>query len=73
VEGTVTDFTAGDQGGHTDENWSVTTGGRKYHYRYNRSSIVPGFHASAGPIHDRIRVRLADVNGNVARLEAARP
>jgi len=73
VEGTVADFTAGDEGGHTDESWTVSSGGARYRYQYNRSSIIPGFHESAGPVHGAARVRIADVHGRIARLEVAAP
>ena len=69
VEGRVENFVPGDKGGHRDERWSVRSGGRLYTYRYKWSTMVPGFHRSAGPIREGLHVRLADVDGYIARLE----
>jgi hypothetical protein len=72
VEGRVENFVPGDRGGHKDESWSVRSGGRLYRYRYKWSTMVPGFHRSAGPIREGLHVRLADVDGYIARLEIRR-
>jgi hypothetical protein len=72
VEGVVEDFVPGDAGGHTDESWTVRSGGRRYKYSYRWSMDVPGFHQSAGPIRGGLRVRIADVDGHIARLEIGR-
>jgi hypothetical protein len=69
VEGRVENFVRGDKGGHKEESWSVRSGGRLYTYRYKWSTVVPGFHGSAGPIREGLHVRLADVDGYIARLE----
>jgi hypothetical protein len=71
VEGTVSDFVRGDRGGHRDEQFSVRSGGRLHTYRYRSSVSRPGFHQSHGPIRAGLRVRIADVDGNIARLEVA--
>jgi hypothetical protein len=69
VEGRVENFVRGDKGGHKDERWSVRSGGRLYTYQYKWSMVVPGFHRSAGPMREGLHVRLADVDGYIARLE----
>lgn len=69
VEGAVQDFVPGDRGAHRDERWTVESGGQVYTYAYRSSFIVPGFHRSAGPIRQGLRVRIADVRGYIARLE----
>ncbi|MBB4636554.1 hypothetical protein [Longimicrobium terrae] len=69
VEGRVENFVPGDRGGHREESWTVVSGGRTYRYRYAHSRDVPGFHASAGPVRAGARVRIADVDGRIARLE----
>jgi hypothetical protein len=69
VEGRVENFVRGDRGGHRDESWSVRSGGRLHTYRYSWATMVPGFHGSAGPIREGLHVRLADVDGHIARLE----
>ena len=71
VEGRVFDFEQGDRGGHRDERFSVRRGGRVHTYRYNHSRPRPGFHQSHGPIREGIRVRIADIDGAIARLEIA--
>lgn len=71
VEGTVTEFARGDRGGHRDERFSVRSGGRIHTYRYRSSMGAPGFHQSHGPVRAGLRVRIADVDGAIARLEAA--
>jgi hypothetical protein len=69
VEGMVEGFVPGDRGGHTKEEWHVNSGGRTYEYRYSSSEAIPGFHRSAGPVRGGLRVRIADVNGYIARFE----
>lgn len=69
VEGTIQDFTPGDEGGHRMERWSVVSGGRTYRYEYVWSQYEPGFRQSAGPIREGLHVRIADVQGQIARLE----
>jgi hypothetical protein len=69
VEGHVQDFIPGDRQGHREESWSVRSKGETYTYRYRTPDQVPGFHQSAGPIREGQRVRIADVDGYIARLE----
>jgi hypothetical protein len=71
VEGRVAGFVPGDSGAHTDESWRVEAPGSAHYYRYSRSSYEPGFHQSAGPVRAGQRVRVTDVDGQIARLEIA--
>lgn len=73
VEGQVTHFVRGDRGGHRDESWTVVSRGKEYRYRYSHSKGGPGFRASAGPVRGGARVRIADVDGHIARLEIEAP
>ncbi|HEX8394197.1 MAG TPA: hypothetical protein VF665_17775 [Longimicrobium sp.] len=72
VAGRVQNFMPGDRGGHRDESFTVVSGGRTYRYRYRHSDWTPGFHQSAGPVHAGAYVRIADVDGQIARLEIQR-
>ncbi|HEX6041485.1 hypothetical protein [Longimicrobium sp.] len=72
VEGVVEDFVPGDREGHRTERWSVRSGGRTYRYAYRTSQQVPGFHQAGGPVREGLRVRVADVDGHIARLEVER-
>ena len=69
VAGRIENFVPGDRGGHKEESFTVTSGGRVYTYAYTYSVLVPGFHRSAGPIGAGMEVRIADVDGYIARLE----
>jgi hypothetical protein len=69
VEGAVFGFERGDRGGHRDERFSVRSGGRVYTYRYRHSRAGRGFHESHGPIREGYRVRIAHIDGAIARLE----
>ena len=69
VEGYVQHFVPGDAAGHRDETWSVYSSGITYHYRYRWSVRASGFHQSAGPVRRGLYVRIADVQGDIARLE----
>lgn len=72
VEGIVRNFTPGDPGAHTAERWDIESGGRTYHYEYHQSSYHPGFATTqpyGGPIREGLHVRIADVDGVIARLE----
>ena len=74
VEGVVQDFRAGDAIAHEPETWSVQSGGRTYHYRYNPAVLEPGYRSFSGkhgPISSGKHVRIADVQGHIARLEVA--
>ena len=71
VEGAVTDFVAGAASGHPVESFQVA--GRRY--RYSPYELVPGFHevaAKGGPLREGTLVRIADVDGRIARLEITR-
>ena len=74
VEGIVRNFQPSDPGDHTDESWDVESNGRVYHFAYVASTLTPGFRNPAvhgGPIQGGLRVRIADVDGYIARLEVA--
>jgi hypothetical protein len=71
VEGHVREFQRGDRGGHRDERFTIVSNGRRYTYGYSYSRRVPGFHESHGPIREGLFVRIADVDGHIARLEIA--
>lgn len=75
VEGIVRDFEPGDGGDHRPESWHVESGGRVYAYRYSPSIGAPGYRQTAahgGMVREGVRVRVADVAGDIARLEVAR-
>lgn len=74
VEGTVQDFSPSDRGDHTEERWRVESNGTMYMYHYVRSRPKPGFRQTAvhgGPIRPGLHVRIADVDGYIARLEVS--
>lgn len=74
VEGVVENFVPSDAGDHTEERWQVTSNGTVHEYHYVRSRLTPGFRQTAvhgGPIRSGLRVRIADVDGYIARLEIA--
>jgi hypothetical protein len=69
VEGTVSNFVAGQPDGHPMERFTV--GGHEFMYSpytatgFNRVSTL------GGPMREGLRVRIAEVQGNIARLEIA--
>ena len=67
VQGVVEDYTAADLLRERPETWSVA--GRTY--AFHDAVFAPGFD-SPGVVRPGMRVRLADVGGAIARLEAAR-
>jgi hypothetical protein len=71
VEGHVREFQRGDRGGHKEERFTVVSNGRRYTYAYTSSNWEPGFRQSHGPIREGFFVRIADVDGHIARLEIA--
>jgi hypothetical protein len=74
VEGTVEDFIAGDSGDHRPETWSVRDSKGLHRYSYSPSRGFVGFtqtQAHGGPMRSGLRVRVADVDGLIARLEIA--
>ena len=75
VEGVVSDFVPGDWIGHRHELWRVRSGDKDYWYTYSKSIITSGFRQTqeeGGPIHNGVHVRIADMDGLIARLEVAR-
>jgi len=74
VEGVVSDFVPGDWIGHRHELWRVRSGDKDYWYTYSKSIITSGFRQTqeeGGPIRNGVRVRIADMDGLIARLEVA--
>ena len=68
VEGTVTDFVAQRPDGHPTERFRVGS----HEYEVTDSDIAPGYHRArwqGGPIQPGIRVRLADIDGRIGRVE----
>jgi hypothetical protein len=68
VEGLVADFVPGGPGGHGDETFRV--GGVPF--RYSAATITSAFHRTkpyGGPIREGLGVRIASVNGAIARPE----
>ncbi len=68
VEGAVTNFVPGDLGDHRQESFTVAG----HHFSYAPSIVTAGFNRSAahgGPIAEGMRVRIAAVDGEIARLE----
>jgi hypothetical protein len=72
VEGVVTRHVPGDRGGHRDEEWTVESGGRRHHYRFRSSIHEQGYGDIFGPVRQGSRVRIADVDGRIARLEVVK-
>jgi hypothetical protein len=70
VEGPVRDFIAGQPDGHPMERFTVD--GHAFQYSPYTS---PGFNQVStqhGPMREGLRVRIAEIEGNIARLEVAR-
>lgn len=67
VEGEVTDFRPRGADGHPSESWTV--GGRRY--EIEPAVVTSGFR-QPGVVRAGQRVRIADVDGTIARLEVAR-
>jgi len=70
VEGVVTHFVPMPPEGHASEHFEVDG----HHYSYSDYGIQPGFNNTSshgGPIREGLRVRIADVDGSIARLEIA--
>ena len=71
VEGTVTGFVPMPWAGHAMESFCV--GGRRYEYSdYEVSAGFNQTRSHGGPLDNGVRVRIADVDGVIARLEIAR-
>ncbi|MGI8546544.1 MAG: hypothetical protein ACR2M1_04300 [Gemmatimonadaceae bacterium] len=71
VEGVVSDFVPEGPDGHPIERFRVGS----TRFEYAASDITSAFHRTAGqggPVREGLRVRIADVNGAIARFEVAR-
>jgi hypothetical protein len=76
VEGRVEEFRPPDRRGNAlvPESFAVYSHERTFRYRYIESELTPGFRQPSdrgGPIRYMLRVRIADVDGRIARLEIA--
>jgi hypothetical protein len=70
VDGMIEWFQPGGFDGHRRESFTVSG----HTYSFSAAASVAGYHAvqgEAGPIHNGARVRIADVNGSIARFEVA--
>jgi hypothetical protein len=70
VEGVVTHFVPMPRQGHQMERFEVAG----HSYAYSDFVVTPGFNntqSHGGPIREGLRVRIADVDGEIARLEIA--
>ena len=68
VEGIVEDFVPEPSGGHGRETFRLG----EHHYAYSTSELVPGYHqlrARGGVIAPGVKVRIADIDGHIARIE----
>jgi hypothetical protein len=71
VEGPVTAFKPMPREGHADESFAVH--GRLYRYSdYRVSACFNNTQSHGGPIRQGLVVRIADINGCIARLEVCR-
>jgi hypothetical protein len=71
VEGRVEEFDPMPWEGHKNESFVVDG----HRYSYSDYDASPGFNSTSshgGPIREGLRVRIADVDGVIARLEIAR-
>lgn len=70
VQGRVTQFVPMPYGGHAQESFVVD--GHRYQYSdYEVSSSFNNTQSHGGPIKEGLQVRIADVDGKIARLEIA--
>lgn len=70
VEGVVTNFKPAPAEGHADEEFDVAG----HHYSFSDYVVIAGYHRSrshGGAFREGLRVRIADVEGQIARLEIA--
>jgi hypothetical protein len=70
VEGTINDFVPMPWGGHSMEHFKISD----HYYEYSNFIVIAGFNktqAYGGPLRGGLNVRIADVNGQIARLEIA--
>lgn len=72
VEGTVRGFVADDAYSHRDLRWEVVSGSQVHRYGYGSThrAADPRLHGESGALRDGMHVRIADVDGRIARLEA---
>ena len=70
VEGTVTDFVAGQADCHPMEHFTVS--GHTYTYCPYDASGFNQVSTDGGPIRPGLGVRIADIDGNIQRLEILR-
>jgi hypothetical protein len=74
VQGVVVDFIPGDPDDHVRESWAILDERGRHAYAYGPAAVAPGFDRTqphGGPIRAGLRVRVADVDGHIARLEVA--
>jgi hypothetical protein len=72
VEGVVTHYVPGRRDGHGDEEWTVSGGGRTHRYRFSSAVHEGGYGEILGPVKQGSRVRIAEVDGRIARLEVVK-
>jgi hypothetical protein len=71
IEGTVQGFHAGAASSHPPEEFDVSG----HHFRYAPAELLYTFNhvaGAGGPMREGLRVRIASVEGRIARLEIAR-
>lgn len=71
VQGAITNFVPGSFDGHTQE--SFTVAGRTY--TFSARASIAGYHdvqGPQGPLREGTEVRIADVDGTIARFELVR-
>ena len=69
VEGVITNFSPGSFDGHKPETFTVAG----HTYTFSSAKSEAGYHdvqGAEGPLRDGVRVRIADVNGMIARFES---
>jgi hypothetical protein len=76
VEGRVSEFRPERSGSSTrlPETFKVRSDDHLYAYSYSSTDLKPGFNQTnrlAGPVRQMLRVRIADIDGRIARLEVA--
>jgi len=72
MEGVVTRYVPGRRDGRGDEEWTVEGGGRSRRYRFNSAVHEGGYREVLGPVKQGSRVRIADVDGRIVRLEVVK-
>ena len=72
VEGVVANLQPSN--GHVEESWEVESKRQVHRFHYLDDNITPGFRNTeynGGPIRAGLHVRIAEVDGHIARLEIA--